>query len=120
MTELATSGHTFSPLPLAGGRRRRSASIRRSASMRKGGEDEMMGGRRRAKKVSAKTIRRTLRSLGMRPKGRMVLKGGEAAMGAPAAPAAAAAAAPAGQTAGRRHRRRGGKLSLKMRLPKLF
>ena len=30
-----------------------------------------------AKRVSAKTIRRTLKRLGMRPKGRLVLKGGE-------------------------------------------
>jgi len=46
----------------------------------------LVGGRRRshkvhhhhksAKKVSAKTIRRTLKRLGMRPKGRLVLKGG--------------------------------------------
>lgn len=35
------------------------------------------GGRRHAKKVSAKTIRRTLKKLGMKPKGRVVLKGGE-------------------------------------------
>ena len=37
------------------------------------------GGRRHhksAKRVSAKTIRRTLKRLGMRPKGRLVLKGG--------------------------------------------
>lgn len=115
MVELATSGTSISP-GLVGGRRR-SASVRR-ASVRRGGEEQMMGGRRHAKKVSAKTIRRTLRSLGMRPKGRMVLKGGEAAAMAPAAAAPAAMAAPAGQTAGRRHRRRGGKLS--MRLPKLF
>ncbi len=117
MVELATSGTSISP-GLVGGRRRRSASVRRAS--RRGGEEQMMGGRRHAKKVSAKTIRRTLRSLGMRPKGRMVLKGGEAAAMAPAAPAPAAMAAPAGQTAGRR-RRRGGKLSLKMmKLPKLF
>ena len=36
------------------------------------------GGRRmRMRKVSAKTIRRTLRKLRMKPKGRVVLKGGE-------------------------------------------
>ena len=38
-----------------------------------------VGGRRHhksAKRVSAKTIRRTLKRLGMRPKGRLVLKGG--------------------------------------------
>ena len=41
----------------------------------KGGENK--GGRRHhksAKRVSAKTIRRTLKRLGMRPKGRLVLK----------------------------------------------
>ena len=39
----------------------------------------LVGGRRHhksAKRVSAKTIRRTLKRLGMRPKGRLVLKGG--------------------------------------------
>jgi hypothetical protein len=37
-----------------------------------------VGGRRRSlKKVSAKTIRRTLRKAGMKPKGRVVLNGGE-------------------------------------------
>ena len=44
----------------------------------KGGENK--GGRRHhksAKRVSAKTIRRTLKRLGMRPKGRLVLKGGD-------------------------------------------
>ena len=47
------------------------------------------GGRRRrsGRKVSAKTIRRTLRRLGMKPKGRVVLKGG--AEGEEAAPAEA-------------------------------
>lgn len=40
-------------------------------------EPTAMGGRR-LKKVSAKTIRRTLRKAGIRPKGRMVLKGGAA------------------------------------------
>ena len=36
------------------------------------------GGRRRSlKKVSAKTIRRTLKKMGMKPKGRVVLRGGE-------------------------------------------
>lgn len=36
------------------------------------------GGRRmRMRRVSAKTIRRTLRKLRMKPKGRVVLKGGE-------------------------------------------
>jgi hypothetical protein len=36
------------------------------------------GGRRKsARKVSAKTIRKTLKHLGMKPKGRVVLKGGE-------------------------------------------
>lgn len=38
-----------------------------------------VGGRRRrsVKKVSAKTIKRTLKRLGMKPKGRVVLKGGD-------------------------------------------
>lgn len=62
-----------------------------------------VGGRRhKMKKVSAKTIRRTLRKLGMKPKGRVVLKGGEGeAAATPAAPAAPSA--PAG---GRRKTRR--------------
>lgn len=58
-----------------------------------------VGGRRHMKKVSAKTIKRTLRKLGMKPKGRVVLKGGD--VPAPEAPAAPAEA-PAG---GRRHRK---------------
>lgn len=54
-----------------------------------------VGGRRhKMKKVSAKTIRRTLRKLGMKPKGRVVLKGGEGE--AAATPAVPAPAAPAG------------------------
>ena len=36
------------------------------------------GGRRRMRKVSAKVIRRTLRRAGIKPKSRVVLKGGEA------------------------------------------
>lgn len=36
----------------------------------------LSGGRRHLKKVSAKTIKRTLRRLGMKAKGRVVLKGG--------------------------------------------
>ena len=36
-----------------------------------------VGGRRKMKKVSAKTIRRTLKKMGLKPKGRVVLKGGE-------------------------------------------
>lgn len=57
-----------------------------------------VGGRRHMKKVSAKTIRRTLRKLGMKPKGRVVLKGGQAdAAATPATPAAPTApSAPAG------------------------
>ena len=45
----------------------------------------MAGGRRRRslKKVSAKTIRRTLRKAGIKPKGRMVLTGGVALAPAP-------------------------------------
>jgi hypothetical protein len=35
------------------------------------------GGRRGLRKVSAKTVRRVLRSAGVKPKGRVVLKGGE-------------------------------------------
>lgn len=59
-------------------------------------------GGRKLKKVSAKTIKRTLRKLGMKPKGRVVLKGGELEDAN-----AAAAPAPAPPAAGRR--RRGGK-----------
>ena len=55
------------------------------------GNSAPVGGRRmKLRKVSAKTIRRTLKALRMKPKGRVVLKGGEA----PAAEAAAPAAAP--------------------------
>ena len=60
------------------------------------GNSAPVGGRRHrksARKVSAKTIRKTLRKLGMKPKGRVVLKGG-ADMAAPAA--AAPAEAPKG------------------------
>jgi len=53
MVELASSGISHSPAPVGGRRHHKSA-----------------------KKVSAKTIRKTLRRLGMRPKGRVVLKGG--------------------------------------------
>lgn len=64
------------------------------------GNSAPVGGRRRrhsktAKKVSARTIRATLRKLHMRPKGRVVLKGGEEA----------AAAAPDASTTGGRRRR---------------
>lgn len=62
----------------------------------------LSGGRRRhLKKVSAKTIKRTLRRLGMKAKGRVVLKGGEGEM------PEEEKSEPA--TAGRRHRRRGTK-----------
>ena len=61
-----------------------------------------VGGRRKMKKVSAKTIKRTLKKLGMKPKGRVVIKGGDMEE-----PAAAPAAAPAAPVAGRR--RHGGK-----------
>jgi hypothetical protein len=37
------------------------------------------GGRRHMKKVSAKTIKKTLKRLGMKPKGRVVIRGGEIA-----------------------------------------
>ena len=58
-----------------------------------------VGGRRRTsvRKVSAKTIRKTLRHLGLKPKGRVVLKGGDV-------PAAAEVAAPAAPTGGRRRK----------------
>jgi len=74
------------------------------------GNSAPVGGRRHksARKVSAKTIRKTLRKLGMKPKGRVVLKGG-ADM---AAPAAAPAEAPKG---GRRR-----KSARKSGLRKLF
>lgn len=76
------------------------------------GNSAPVGGRRRksVRKVSAKTIRKTLRHLGLKPKGRVVLKGG-ADMGAPAA-AAPAAEAPKG---GRRR-----KSARKSGLRKLF
>lgn len=60
-----------------------------------------VGGRRHMKKVSAKTIRRTLKKLGMKPKGRVVLKGGEEPMEEPAAAPAPAA------TAGKRKTKKG-------------
>jgi hypothetical protein len=44
------------------------------------GNSAPVGGRRHrksARKVSAKTIRKTLKHLGLKPKGRVVLKGGE-------------------------------------------
>lgn len=86
MVELSTSGTSFAPAPVGGRRHRKSA-----------------------KKVSAKTIRKTLRRLGMRPKGRVVLKGGaeEAAAGEMKAPETKAAE-PA-MAAGRRRRRHGGR-----------
>ena len=61
-----------------------------------GNSAPVVGGRRhKLRKVSAKTIRRTLRKMGLKPKGRVVLKGGEV-------PAGEAAAAPA--MGGRRRR----------------
>lgn len=43
------------------------------------GNSAPVGGRRKsARKVSAKTIRKTLKKLGLKPKGRVVLKGGDA------------------------------------------
>jgi len=62
------------------------------------GNSAPVGGRKsrrrshKVRKVSAKTIRAAVRKLGLKPKGRVVLKGGDV----PAAPAAAAPAAPAG------------------------
>ncbi len=63
-----------------------------------------VGGRRHMKKVSAKTIRRTLKKLGMKPKGRVVLKGGneETAPADDTTTPRPAGSAPAG---GRRHRK---------------
>ena len=80
MVELSTAGTSFSPAPV-GGRRRRSHKVHHH--------------RKTAKKVSARTIRRTLSKLGMRPKGRLVLKGGtgEKTQEEKAAAAAADAAA---------------------------
>ena len=83
MVELASSGISHSPAPV-GGRR----------------------GRKSAKKVSAKTIRRTLRKLGMRPKGRVVLKGG--AEDPVAGETTAETKAEPAMVAGSRRRRRGG------------
>ena len=75
------------------------------------GNSAPVGGRRKSlRKVSAKTIRKTLKKLGVKPKGRVVLKGG-ADMAAPAA-AAPAAEAPKG---GRRR-----KSARKSGLRKLF
>ena len=69
------------------------------------GNSAPVGGRRhKMRKVSAKTIRRTLKKMGLKPKGRVVLKGGEAPAAAPAAPAAA----PEMGGRRRRSRRRGG------------
>ena len=84
MVESSTAGTSFSPAPV-GGRRRRSHKVHHH--------------RKTAKKVSARTIRRTLSKLGMRPKGRLVLKGGtgEKTQEEKAAAAAAAAAAEARQ-----------------------
>lgn len=68
--------------------------------------DNMDGGRRRRslKKVSAKTIRRTLRKAGIKPKGRMVLTGGTAL-----SPATVGAGSTAPVAGGRRRSRRGRK-----------
>lgn len=61
----------------------------------------LSGGRRRhLKKVSAKTIRRTLKRLGMKAKGRVVLKGGEGEEGEKTE-----TPVPTASTGGRRHRR---------------
>ncbi len=87
MVELASSGISHSPAPV-GGRR----------------------GRKSAKKVSAKTIRRTLRKLGMRPKGRVVLKGG--AEDPVAGEMKAETKAEPAMVAGRRRRRGGVSVSM--------
>lgn len=42
-----------------------------------GNSATLSGGRRHLKKVSAKHIKKTLKRLGMKPKGRVVIKGGE-------------------------------------------
>jgi hypothetical protein len=66
------------------------------------GNSAPVGGRRhKMRKVSAKKIRRTLKALGMKPKGRVVLKGGEA-------PAEAGPVAAPVEGGRRRSRRRGG------------
>lgn len=69
------------------------------------GNSAPVGGRKsrrrshKVRKVSAKTIRAAVRKLGLKPKGRVVLKGGDV----PTAPAAAMAAeAPKG---GKKHRK---------------
>lgn len=75
-----------------------------------------VGGRRKAsRKVSAKTIRKTLRKLGLKPKGRVVLKGGEE-LGAPAAEV------PAEEAMGgrRRHRKSARRTRRKTGLRRLF
>jgi hypothetical protein len=87
MVELASSGISHSPAPVGGRRHRKSA-----------------------KKVSAKTIRKTLRRLGMRPKGRVVLKGGAEGEAA----ATEMKAAEPTMTAGRRRRRGGRSASASM------
>jgi|APCry1669192010_1035390.scaffolds.fasta_scaffold00002_112 hypothetical protein len=76
-----------------------------------------VGGRRRksSRKVSAKTIRKTLKRLGLKPKGRVVLKGGEE-MGAPAADVPAAEAT----EGGRRRRRSARRTRRKTGLRRLF
>ena len=66
-------------------------------------EQEKEGGRR-LKKVSANMIRRTLRKAGIKPKGRMVLKGGAAL--SPAAVGGESSPAPAGGRRGHRGTRR--------------
>ena len=58
----------------------------------------LSGGRRHMKKVSAKTIRRTLKRLGLKAKGRVVLKGGQEKEGEETE-------TPSVPTAGRRRRR---------------
>ena len=87
MVELSTSGISHSPAPVGGRRRTRH--------------------HKSAKKVSARTIRKTLRRLGMRPKGRVVLKGGEEA-------AKEEAMAPPPAAGGRRRR----SASVSLRMPK--
>jgi hypothetical protein len=66
-----------------------------------GTPDLSQAGGKKARKVSAKTIRKTLKKLGMKPKGRVVLKGG------------AASALTPGAVGGRRRTARRGRRGLK-------
>jgi hypothetical protein len=85
-----------------------------------GNSAPVSGGRRRSlKKVSAKKIRSTLRKLGMKPKGRVVLKGGEDPAAPPAAPTPAGGKRRSASASHRRAsmRRRGGEEEKKEMMP---